>query len=812
MKEAQSPQDNRVTRAQREANDKQWYKDKVDGLDGISFMNGNMYAGSNNGNGGVSEYRKMRVNYDLFNNRINKSDFEHVCSPFGSEVGELPADFTNKDILSGKVKALLGMEMKRPFSWKVVALNEEATTRKEQAEFQRLKDFVYNAIMTPIQQEIERKYQAEQKGRELTPEEQQKVDEQVQAELKTMTPEEVKKYMARDHQDPSEALAHQILEYLIQKQDIKMKFNKGWKHGLISGREIFWVGTVNGEPTLKVVNPLRFDYDKSPDSDYIEQGEWATYEMYMTPSEVVTHFGSELTQTEIDEIYTDFSHASSVPDSAFTFQEDYSDTTYGIRVIHSEFKSLKLIKFLTYQDPETGEIEEEMVDESYVLNREAGDISIQEEWIIAKFETYKIGKDKYAFMREVPGQYKDLDNLYDCKLSYIGAAFDDLNSQVTSLVDRMKYYQYFYNILMYRIELLTASDKGKQLLLNMNLVPRKSGITLEKWMHYFESSKIGWMDPNEEGNKGNTDISTAAKEIDMSLASDIQKYIQLAEYIEKRCGESVGITKAIEGQIGANDAVANTQQSIVQSANILEPYFELHNNIKKNVLQALVEVAKVAYSEFQPRYLSYVLDDMSMQMLSMDYDLLENSTYGLFVSNSMKSHEALQMVQQLSHAALQNQKIELSDVIKIMRSESIQEAEELLEVAENDRIEREQATQSQQIQSQEEQAEKARAWEREKMQIEHSNTMEEISLKGEIDMQKQTILSMGFNEEKDMDGDGTPDVLEVAKFGVDAEIKQKKIALERDKLTHQVSQDKIKSRQKDEEISIKKKQQSNKPK
>lgn len=811
MKESTTPQDSRVTRAEREANDNEWYKKKVDGLDGLSFMNGNLYS-ANNSNTGISEYRKMRVNYDLFNNRINKTDFEHVCSPFGKEVGELPADFTNKDILSGKVKALLGMEMKRPFSWKVVATNEEATTRREQEENKKLKDFVYNTIMTPIQQDLEKKYQEERKGQPLTPEEQQKIEEQIQQDLKAMTPDEVKKYMARDHQDPAEALAHQILEYLIQRQDIKMKFNKGWKHGLIAGREIYWTGVVNGEPTLRVVNPIRFDYDKSPDLDYIEQGEWAIYEMYMTPSEVIRHFGTELTLKEIDEIYTDFTHASSIPDSAFTFQGDYSEVTYGIRVIHAEYKALKLIKFLTYQDPETGEIEEEIVDESYQLNREAGDISIQEEWIVAKFETYKIGKDKYAFMREVPGQHRDLENLYDCKLSYIGAAFDDLNSQVTSLVDRMKYYQYFYNILMYRIELLTASDKGKQLLLNMNLVPRKSGITLEKWMHYFESAKIGWMDPNEEGNKGNTDITTAAKEIDMSLASDIQKYIQLAEYVERRCGESVGITKAIEGQIGGNEAVANTQQAIVQSANILEPYFELHNNVKRNALQALIEVAKVAYSEFQPRYLSYVLDDMSRQMLSLDYDLLENSEYGIFVSNSMKSHEALQMVQQLSHAALQNQKIELSDVIKIMRSESIQEAEELLQVAENDRIEREQQSQNAQIQSQEEIAEKARAWEREKMGIEHSNTMEEISLKGEIDMQKQTILSMGFNEEKDVDGDGTPDVLEVAKFGVDADIKAKKIALDNRKLDHQIKSDEVKAKQKDEEISIKKKQQASKPK
>lgn len=801
----------RLTRKQKDAGDKRWFKDQIDTLDRVSFSKGGVFGFSETGSG-ISEYRRMKVNYDLFNNIINKTDFESICYPFGKEVGELPADFTNKDIISGKIKALLGMEMRRPFSWKVVATNEEATTRREEEESQRLRDFVVSSIMNPIRMDIERKYMEETKGRELNPDEQAQLQAQIQQELQTMTPPEVKKYMERDHQDPAEVLSHQILEYLIQRQDIKMKFNKAWKHGLISGREIFWVGIVNGEPVMKVINPIRFDYDKSPDLDYIEEGEWACYEMYMTPSEIVKYFGPEFTPKEIDEIYEDYSHASSLPDSSFTFRNDGTTAIMGIRVIHCEWKSLKAIKFVKGINPITGEVYEDMVDETYQLNKEVGDIEITTEWVPTKYEGYKIGEDKYAWLREVPGQYKDLDNLYNCKLSYIGATYDDLNSEVTSLVDRMKYYQYMYNVLWYRIELLTASDDGKTLLLNLNLIPKSAGMDIEKWMYYLKANKIGLMDPSEEGNKGNTNMGEAAKEIDMSLASDISKYMQLLEYIEKRCGESVGITKQIEGQIGSEEAVRNTQQALIQSANIIEPYFEVHNNIKRNVLQALIEVAKVAYAEFQPAYLSYVLDDMSRKMVEMDYDLLENSTYGIFVSNSMKSSEALQMVQQLSHAALQNQRIELSDVIKIMRSESIREAEELLLVAEKDRIQREQAVQQQQIQSQEQQANAAREWEREKLSIEHSNTMDEITLKGEIDLQKQTILSMGFNEDKDLDKDGTPDVLEVYKTGKDVEIKQEKLELDKQKLAQQkiehkdkveLESKKIKAQQKKNNVNTK---------
>lgn len=784
----------RLTRAQKNANDKYWFKEQLDNLDNVSFSNGGLFTAASNGNQGVSEYRRMKINYDLFNNIINKKDFDHVCEPFGKEAGELPADFTNKDILSGKIKSLLGMEMKRPFSWKVVATNEEATTRREQEEFGRIKDYVVNSIIQPIRENIESKYAAEINGKELTPEEQEQIQGQIAEELKTQTPEEVRKYMARDHQDPAEALSHQILEYLIKKEDIKMKFNKAWKHGLISGREVFWVGTTNGEPTLKVVNPLSFDYDKSPDLDYIEDGEWAVYESYMTPSEIIKHFGSELTSKEIDELYEDYNHASSLPDTNFTFRDDGSSTVGGIRVIHGEWKGLKPFKILTFMEEDDEEPQMDLVDESYQINYEAGDISVETVWIVTKYEGYKLNRDKYVFLREVPGQYKDLNNLYNCKLSFIGATYDNLNSEVTSLVDRMKYYQYYYNILMYRVELLTASDKGKQMLLNLNLIPKSAGIDTEKFLYLLETTKIGFLNPAEEGNRGNMDISQAAKEIDMSLASDIMKYIELAQYIERRCGESVGITKQVEGQVGANEAVSNTRQNLVQSTHILEPYFEVHNNIKRNVLQALVETAKVAYSEFQPNHLNYVLDDMSRKMISMDYDLLDNSTYGIFVSNSMKSHEALQTVQQLSHAALQNQRVELSDVIKVMRSESIQEAEELLQTAESERKEQEQQMEQAKLQAQQASEEKSRQFRREEMDHDLEKITLQEGLKTEREIDKQLILSMGFNEDKDLDKDGVPDVLEVAKFGVEADIKRQQLSLEKEKLAHQKVNDKEKNK------------------
>ena len=671
----------RLSSSQKNANKKQWYKDKADILDVE-------HNGLTTSYGGISDFKRMQVNYNLFNNILDLKDFEYVCKPFGSESGELPATMVNRDISSGKIKALLGMEMKRPFSWRVIATNSEATTRKEQEEFGRIKDFVIAEMMGPIRKEIEAKILSETKGKELTEEEQEQLQQKIDQELNAKTPEETKKYMEREHQDPAEVMTHQLLEYLIQKTDIRRKFNTAFKHLSLSAKEVMFVGILNNEPAVWNVNSLRVNPQMSSISPFIEDSERMSVEYRMTPSEIVQFFGDELSTKDIDKIYSQYISNNSEDDLFDVAEKNESlDGEYrdyrNVRVVHTLWKALRKLAFLTYLDENNVE-QMMLVDENYKLDLASGDIKIEYEWLPESYETWKIGPDIYTHMRAIPGQFKDIEDLHNCKFPYYGVFVDDMNSVPTSPMDRLKVYQYYYNIVMYRLELLLASDKGKKVMMNINAIPDSMDIDVEKWQYFFESSPFMWFNPNEEG-AGYADVNTMAKTIDLSLASDIGKYIEFAEYLKRQAGSSVGITEAVEGQAGAGDSVGNNRQNLIQTSNILEPYFDIHNSFKKNVLTALIETAKIAYSEKKSHKLSYVLDDMSMKVFDLDVAMLDNSVLGLFVSNSTKAEEAMQTIKQLAHAAMQNQKAELSDILSVIRQEGIVEAEETLKVAEKDR-------------------------------------------------------------------------------------------------------------------------------
>ena len=171
----------RLNRQQKESNDYQWYKDNINNFSRrtedliIGFLDDELES---------SDKHRMKTNYDLFNGKVNIKEFQSVCYPFGVDGAKSKIDFNHKDIVSGKIKALLGMEMRRPFSFKVLAVNPEATTRKEEEEFGQILDFVYKEITTPIRQQVEQEkaqQQAQQQQQEPLSEEQiSQINQQVQ--------------------------------------------------------------------------------------------------------------------------------------------------------------------------------------------------------------------------------------------------------------------------------------------------------------------------------------------------------------------------------------------------------------------------------------------------------------------------------------------------------------------------------------------------------------------------------------------------------------------------------------------------------
>lgn len=782
---------------------KQWKESCVDYIIGQS-------GASRNSNSRTRE-EEMQTYYDLYNSIYNEKDLKYVTNPFKQDDG-FPATAQDYNIIKPKVDLLLGEETKRPFNFKVVRTSDIATSEMQDKAKQMLMDYVQAQIMSRLGPEEQAKYQQALQSGEI------------------MTPEQIQKYLTKDYKDIAEIAAYHSLNYLKQKLNITHEFFKGWKDALIAGEEIYYVGILNGEPYVERINPLNFSYEQSVDLEFIHEASWCCRKMNMSATEIYDRFYDKMSESQLNDLLEmtddgtkgginpqvrktsmDYPHIKTRTINGFS-SNPFSNVE-NVNVWHCCWKSFKKIGFVTILDPETGAEEEFEVDESYKVTGEES--NVEWTWIIEVWEGYRIGEDLYVGIQPIEYQHVSADNPNSQKLPYTGVVYNNTNSAPRSLVSMMKPLQYMYIVVWYRLELAMARDKGKVINMDITQIPKSMNIDPAKWMHYLGAMGVNFINPYEEGwdipgREGGKPASfNQITSLDLTMASTIDQYINLMDKIESMVSEITGVTKQREGAISSNELVGNVERSVVQSAHITEPLFWVHNQVKKEVLNMLLNTSKAAWKDSGKMHLHYILDDATRAYLTLSEDFFYEDM-DVFVDDSTKNQQQVEALKQLMQPAMQNG-ASLLDVAEIITMDNITMIKNRLEDIEQKRMEQQQAMEEQQAQR-----------EQQMIQMQNEVKEEELMMKeAEMDLEKYKIDADNATkitvaqlqayrglEDQDQNDNGIPDTMEIAaqalaerkqaseeagkQFEFNAklreqqmkkEIEDKKIQLEKEKLT-----------------------------
>lgn len=794
---------------------KEWKENCVDYIIGKSgFSNGG-------GNNGRTRYEEMQTYYDLYNSIYNEKDLLYVTNPFKQKDG-FPATAQDYNIIKPKIDLLLGEETKRPFNFKVVRTSDNATSEMQEKAKQMLTDYIMGMITANMGQEEAIRFQQAIQSGEILP------------------PEQIQKYLNKDYKDIAETTAYHSLNYLKNKLNITHEFYKGWKDALIAGEEIYYVGIVNGDPYLERVNPLYFSYDQSADLEFIHDSDWCCRKMIMSATEIYDRFYDKMSESQLNELLEmieDTSRGGINPEmrkssldyphikthSINSLNSNPFEGSDNINVWHCCWKSFKKIGFITYQDPETGEIDEVQVDESYKVT--GFELNVEWSWIIEVWEGYRVGEDLYIGIQPLEYQHISADNLNSQKLPYTGVVYNNTNSSPRSLVSMMKPLQYMYIVLWYRLELAMARDKGKVPVIDVTQIPKSMGIDVNKWMHYLGALGVAFINPYEEGwdipgrEGGKPSQFNQFTSLDLTMASTIDQYINLMNKIEDMVSEISGVSKQREGSIASNELVGNVERSVVQSAHITEPWFWVHNQVKREALTMLLDTSKVAWKG-NKRCIHYILDDATRAFISLSDDFFYEDM-DIFVDDTTKNQQQVEALKQLMQPAMQNG-ASLLDIAEIITMDNISMIKGRLEEIEQKRME-------QQQQMEQAQAER----EQQMAQIQNEIKEEELMLKeAEMDLKKYEIDSNNATkitvaqlnayrgvEDMDQDNNGIPDPIEIGKQAIEQqkvnsdiaskqfefnnkrrememkrEIENKKIQLEKDKMKQEMELQKQKDK------------------
>lgn len=639
-----------------------------------------------------------RINYNLYSDILDQRDIENIVNPFGIMGLKAPAKMQNYPICNPKIDLLVGESINRRFDYKVKIVNDDAISEKEIDLKKRLQEMII----------------AHLQGEGIT-------DQQLQEDLVHF-----QYFQDFEYQDSKERLATQILEYLYYHLKLDYVFSIGFKDALICAEEMYLCDIIGGEPRVSRLNPLNVHTVRSGESPWVEDSDIITIVDYPSPGQIIDEYHDDLSPDQVDSIEKGmntqskssgrgidigrFSDLPLDPSNAIDItmlSEDFSyggkfDNNGNIRRTRVYWKSMRKLLKVKYYD-EQGDEQYELYDENYKIDKSKGEES-EVLWVSEWWEGHKIGgsigsvtdnDSIYVRMRVKPVQFRSMENPSKCHPGIIGKIYSTNDNQAVSLMDRMKPYQYLYNILGYNTELAISKNKGKIMRLGLHEIPE--GWKIDKWLSYAEGMNIAVYDAFKESNKGSSQgkIAGAMNQnspvIDMEMGNTIQLYMNMMAFIKQELGEISGVSQARQGQISSRQAVGNTEVEVNQSSMITEYWFQEHDMVKIRVLECLLEVAKYAWKDKKNKKVQYILDDGANAIFSVDGEQFNECEYGLCITNDRSAQELYKTVKGLAQVGFQNQMINFSQLLDIYSTSSIASIRRKIIRSENEKIQREQA-------------------------------------------------------------------------------------------------------------------------
>jgi hypothetical protein len=482
-----------------------------------------------------------------------------------------------------------------------------------------------------------------------------------------------------------------------------------------------------------------------------------------------------------------------------------SSTGLRIRLIHGEWKSIRQLKFKVSPNKyDENNPFRKLVSDNYKPRK--GE-KIETKFVDDIWEGTKIGGKITTRCRRRPNQVRSVDDAGSTPLSYVGCTHNMTAGRVTSLVDVLKHIQTLYNVVMYHIELTLSRAGGKAVVYDVSQMPSNIGMDMQTVLYHIKNDGIIPINSRDEG--ADTARFNQFQSVDFTLSNSVQQLVNLKLMLEQTAGQVCGITPQREGAVSQYEAVGNVQRTVIQSNLVTENWFFQHTQVKKRVVERVCNLMKIAWADGKKA--GFILGDGAFKLLDVFPNIALND-YGIYVNEGAKDDAVKQAITQLSQSALQSGNIQLLDVIKVLKADSLTEAEHVLENGLKEMQMQAQAQQQQQQEMMQAQAQEAEA------QRQHELNLKNIDAEAKLEAAKE--MSRGRIEvasiQADVDADVNSDKLRasIQQEAVQSDYNQitedKKKELEEKKMAHQKEESQKDRALKEKEMEAKKREEKKK--
>ena len=604
---------------------------------------------------------------DILHGNIPNEFYKKTLNPYNSnneKYTRFPATMRNLDIMSDIIRRYVSEYFKGIHEFIVSASNPEIVIKKSA----KLREEIGVMASQAFKQEFERRLkqmQAEAAQQGIQP-------EQINPQEAMPNPEEFMQNFNEKYIDDESKQGQDVLNFVRSITSDAMIYLSAF-FDYVSLGECYTYSDIRGEKIVKEHIPV-IDAFPIPNGEFfVEDHDMFARRHLMSYTQILDMFDDVLTKEDRAylEKYYDYSSASGPTQLMYSkFFEYYPDVcekftkkerelfkNEGVRVEavnnnlyevwHVVWRGYARQGILTYVN-EAGLITTKVVDESYKLDTQAGDISIEWAYKPQVYEGYRIG-GRYSAIYPIKARPIAFER--DGKLPYNGIMEVIPYMGKFSIIKTITPYQIMRNIFAYHREMIIAKNKMLILILPKSLVSNNS----EDVVYRMAADGVLLVDDSEDAN---SQKMANIRMLNAQMGDYIAQITQLMEATRQEAWDTVDMNAQRYGDIAQSSGVGTTQEAIARSSMGSVIIVQVFDEMRRRDYQRDIDFCKLAYIDGLDT--AYLDADGNRHYISLDVNSFVYSTYGITVKNDAKEQDKLQQLRQWAFSAAQNGDLDMA--------------------------------------------------------------------------------------------------------------------------------------------------------
>lgn len=671
-----------------------------------------------------NDRKDTEVCLQILHDDIPNEFYKKTLNPYNAtqeRYKRFPATMRNYDIMKDVIRRYISEYFKGIHEFVVGANNPEIVLKKNA----KLREEIGLLAQQAFKQEFEKRWaemqnQAQQQGTPV---------EQLNPQDAMPDPEAFIEDFNSKYIDDESKQGQDILDYIRSVTEDMVIYLTAYFNWCALG-ECYTYTDIIGEKIIKACVPAMEAYPVPNSNYFVEDHDMFARRMLMSYNQIIDMFDDVLNKQDrefLDKYYSETTPQSTrtqfmysqyfehYPQACEKFGEEERNlfrkepvsiaeqNNNLFEVWHVVWKGEACRGILTYIN-ELGFTTQRIVEEGYVLNKEAGDINIEWEYEPQIYEGYRIGT---RYNGVYPIKARPILYGRGDKLPYNGLMEVLPYMGKFSIIKLLTPFQILRNIIFYHREMVIAKNKMLILLLPQSLIANDE----EDKIYKMAADGVLIADDEEDTN---AQKMAQVRLLNANLNNYISELTALADSIKQDGWESVDMNAQRYGEIAQSAGVSTTQEAIARSSMGSVIIVAMFDEMRRHDYQRDLDYAKLAFVDGLQR--TFFDDKNERRYLSLDVNSYINSDHSVMVKNEQKELDKIQQLRQWAFSAAQNGDLDMA-IAAITGNNVTQIKDAVLKFSELKRKHEEDMQQMEQMLKQEE----------------LQNKLAEIQAKGDID-------------------------------------------------------------------------------